>query len=141
MPRNGRRWARLAEKLAGKTGACSPDFPSPLVLSHLQALLKRKGETGPNRSTIGRERVSKYRRRRKPLLVFWKLEKKLPLCLQWLALSTWPCALQLALRAGHTPTSPRNCIPPLALGTMPGLPQEAKHVARPKNQSGRPLRV
>lgn len=63
------------------------------------------------------EIVSKYQsRRKKPQLVFWKLEQKLPPCLQWLALSTWPCALQLALRAGHTPTKPTKLYPTSGFG-------------------------
>lgn len=116
-------------------------LPACPSLSHLQAqpltLLKRKGQ---NRTKQEHNRNSfQIPNRIKPQLAFWKLEKKLPPCLQWLVLSTWPCALQLALRAGHIPNSPRNCIPPLALGTMPGLPQAAKHMTGPKEQSRRPL--
>lgn len=140
-----RQRTRLVEKLAGETRARLADLPpcwaclSCPSLWHLQAqpltLLKRKWQ---NRTKQEHNRNSfQIPNRRKPQPAFWKLEQKLPPCLQWLVLSTWPCALQLALRAGHIPNS--FGIPPLALGPMPGLPQAAKHVPGPKEQNRRPL--
>jgi hypothetical protein len=145
-PRMGVGSAR-EDVLSCKTRASSANFAVPLALvlpasSHLQAqpptLLKRKGKIGQNKGIINMEIVSKPQSRRKPQLVFWMLWQKLPLCLQWLAWSTWPCALKLALRVGNTPTSPHIFTPPLALGTMPGLPLAVNHVARLREQSRRP---